>query len=72
MPSDDADTPITPCEANEAINAHDRRAADVRERLTLLRRSLHASLDGDHERAAQLLDTLDDMEADTGGDADDR
>jgi len=42
MPSDDADTPITPCEANEAINAHDRRAADVRERLTLLRRSLHA------------------------------
>jgi len=47
-------------EADEAIEEHDRNLERTSGRIDALRRSIRASLDGDHDRASRLLDTLDD------------
>lgn len=36
----------------------------IRERISLLRQSIRASLEGDHDRAASILDTLEEGETD--------
>jgi archaellum component FlaC len=66
MPNDDTDTPITLREAAEANEAHDQHLDDIGERLELLRRSLRASLDGEHQRAADLLDELERLDETEG------
>lgn len=70
MPTDDTDTPITLRETAEANEAHDQHVEDVRKRVKLLRQSLRASLDGEHQRASDLLDDLEQLDAPEDDDAD--
>jgi len=57
---------MTP-DTDATIEEHNKRLDETRERIATLRESIQASLDGDHQRAASLLDKLDEQEDDTDG-----
>lgn len=53
------DRPATADEIDARLEQTDRDLADIRGDIAKLRESMDASLAGDHERAAEILDELD-------------
>jgi hypothetical protein len=45
-------------EIDRRLDWHDGELADVRDDIDLIQESIQASLDGDHQRAAELLNEL--------------
>ena len=53
-------------EIRERMEDHDREHRAINRRIDLLRQSIAASVDGGHERAGELLDELDALDAEEG------
>jgi len=60
----DRDDDITLEEVDDVLASHDRASEEIRERTARLRQSIRASLEGDHDRAANILDTLEEGDPD--------